>query len=409
MAPSLSAYELERQANILSNQKQLLQLGLQRIVDQAQRPSKRAAPRRAATTPLPTRKSTRRSTALPGAAESNNFATEEEVSAALDHADRLDTRPLPRANGSKRTLSAAQSAWLEQMEEGGASPLTVEEVAAVHAARRNVRGTGVGGGWKGRNTWEEKRSLLRATVGLRWPRWLDTLATSGIDLGRTAEAKHQTLYALERAACGMGLEYSRWPSGAGVLLGGLDTSEMKNVALAGLPAPSEALQREGMATELRFRQQEVERILQQKAERQRARAEALQEEQDAQDEERKEIGSTESENAGALRVESPSSSPDRSASANESVADLEEHKDVEIETPLPVGRVLTLGSDTEALRREGQRLEAKYARDRGNGWVYNHALNKLRHYQEMLLREHFNEEPNGTSIEEIEAGEVRSQ
>ena len=41
-------------------------------------------------------------------------------------------------------------------------------------------------------------------------------------------------------------------------------------------------------------------------------------------------------------------------------------------------RVLTLGSDTEMLRREGQRLEAKFAKDSGNGWAYNHALGKLR-------------------------------
>ena len=68
-----------------------------------------------------------------------------------------------------------------------------------------------------------------------------------------------------------------------------------------------------------------------------------------------------------------------------------------------VPRVLTLGSDTEALRREGQRLEAKYGRDAGNGWAYNHALGKLRLYQEKLLTERFGEEPSGPSVRELEA------
>ena len=45
---------------------------------------------------------------------------------------------------------------------------------------------------------------------------------------------------------------------------------------------------------------------------------------------------------------------------------------------LTLSLTLTL---TKALRREGQRLEARYGRDRGNGWAYNHACGKLRRYQ----------------------------
>ena len=52
----------------------------------------------------------------------------------------------------------------------------------------------------------------------------------------------------------------------------------------------------------------------------------------------------------------------------------------------PRPRLLTLGADTEALRREGQRLEHAYGRDRGNGWAYNHALGKARTYTEATLR-----------------------
>ena len=65
-------------------------------------------------------------------------------------------------------------------------------------------------------------------------------------------------------------------------------------------------------------------------------------------------------------------------------------------------RVLTLGSDTEMLRREGQRLEAKFGRDAGNGWAYNHALGKLRLFQEKLLAEHYGEAPSAPSVRDLE-------
>ena len=62
-------------------------------------------------------------------------------------------------------------------------------------------------------------------------------------------------------------------------------------------------------------------------------------------------------------------------------------------------RLLTLGSDTEVLRREGQRLEASFGRDRSNGWAYDFALNKLRAYQELLLGD---DEPAAPSVAELE-------
>ena len=71
--------------------------------------------------------------------------------------------------------------------------------------------------------------------------------------------------------------------------------------------------------------------------------------------------------------------------------------------PPPLPRLLTLGSDTEALRREGQCIEAKFGTDKGNGWAYNHFLGKLRTYREQLLQEHFGEEPSGPSVRELEA------
>ena len=53
---------------------------------------------------------------------------------------------------------------------------------------------------------------------------------------------------------------------------------------------------------------------------------------------------------------------------------------------LLVGHGLTLGADTEALKREGQKLEAVHGDDVSNGWAYNHAMGKLRLFQIHLLR-----------------------
>ena len=39
--------------------------------------------------------------------------------------------------------------------------------------------------------------------------------------------------------------------------------------------------------------------------------------------------------------------------------------------------MLALGSDTEVLRREGQRLEAMFGHDAGNGWAYNHGAHVI--------------------------------
>lgn len=129
---------------------------------------------------------------------------------------------------------------------------------------------------------------------MRWPSWLGKIEAALPKMGSTQSAQDQTMFAIERAACGMGLEYKAWPDGVGVLLA---TSE-----------PSEGV----------------------------------------------------------------------------------------------VPRVLTLGSDTEMLRREGQRLEAMYGLDKGNGWAYNHALNKLRKYQELLLG---SDVPSAPSVFDLEEGE----
>jgi hypothetical protein len=358
----LSAYELDRLQNMRENDRELDKLGLfKRVVaapgssGQARQKAQRRANEHTATL---IRKSARGSagrTSPTAAGAAGGTSTATDTEAVLARADGRDVRPLPRPNGTKRTLSLRQSALLDSMEEGGASPLTPQEVTAVHAARHNLRGVGLGSGYKGRNTWEERRALLRGTAGVRRPSWLDALAKS-VDFGKTPEARAQTLFALERAAAGLGLEYAGWPVGVGVLLGGVTEVEMHGVPLAGVRSEEGTAGAGGDAS-----------------------------------------GSGE---AG------PVADLSDGAQLAEGAAECAIKTDSVANDVVPLGRLLTLGSDTESLRREGQRRESRWSRDRGNGWVYNHCLNKLRHYQEALLLQ-IGQSPEGPTVEDMEEGHIQ--
>eukprot|EP00962_Isochrysis_galbana_P033740 scaffold11351_cov141-Isochrysis_galbana.AAC.7 len=379
----LSVYELERLKNIRENDLRLDELGLlKQVAAPASSGKARKKTKRAAKPPPPTsiRKSARGSAgraSSTAAGAAGEIPTAAEVESVLAPADSRDVRPLPRANGAKRTLSSRQSALLESLEAGGACPLTPQEVAAVHAARLNLRGVGAGSGYQGRNTWEEKRVLLRDTAGVRRPSWLDMLARS-VDFGKTAEARAQTLFALERAAAGLGLEYAGWPLGVGVLLGGVTEEEMHGVPLVGVKSEH------GTAGAGGGRSVGGEQGL------------GMDSSDDAQP---AELAEAEAAAAGAS---SEGAAEERAAA--EGAAGGAIGTDTLADDVVPVGRLLTLGSDTESLRREGMRLESKWARDKGNGWVYNHCLNKLRYYQEALLLQ-MGEEPEGPTVEEKEEGQ----
>jgi len=192
-------------------------------------------------------------------------------------------------------------AKLDALEQVSCASVTEAELAALELARDDLSTQKTAGGWqahtkKGTSLWGEKRQILHMAApkhGLRWPSWLGKIESALPPMGTTPAARDQTMYAIERAACGLGLDYRAWPEGVGVLLSN----------------------REGAS---------------------------------------------------------------------------------------PRPRLLTLGSDTEALRREGQRLEHRFGRDAGNGWAYNHALNKLRLYQEKVLKELWDESPTAPSVRELE-------
>ena len=322
----LSEYELERRANIERNEQFMVENGLKEAASDVGKKGKapRAAPqKRARREPQKPSRSSRR---LVGEA-ADDVEIDGDALEAFDALPDVASRREGLANASKKPrLTATMVAALDAMEEASSAPLDDEEVAALEQVRAYLK-ENTEGGKPGKDTWQKKRALLQEAVEMlgpvRWPSWLAGIEAK-VTMGKTDAARHQTMcaaarrapnaprewsptmpllsrtschrihvvcartclaarrFAIERAACGLGLDYARgWPAGIGVLL-------------------SNDVDAEGVAEPAR-------------------------------------------------------------------------------------PRLLTLGGDTERLRREGQRLEHRFGRDLGNGWVYNHALGKLREYQLGLL------------------------
>jgi len=177
---------------------------------------------------------------------------------------------------NKPRLSSSQSKQLEQLAGGTeptlmGQPLTPKEAAACCTAQTELSANSIGrlGAIKMGNAeyYGNARDTLKQQSGIRLPGWLDQLEKVVLG-GKSVANRNQTMFALERACCGLGLRHRSWPDSVGLL----------------------------------------------------------------------------------------------------------------------VGRGLTLGADTEALKREGQKMEAEHGDDVSNGWAYNHALGKLRFFQIHLLR-----------------------
>ena len=301
---SISAYELEREKTIAANKAQLAALGLEDAAKacrtQAEGVRKRPrAPAEPKPPPAPSSRSSRsRGPApvlghVPAELDDRTFEADEDGDSPGPHAERL------KQPSNHPRLTEEQMKKLNALESVSSAPLVTDaELAALELVREDLRG---GKGWqdaKKRNIslWGEKRTILQEAApkrGLRWPTWLDQIEASLPAMGSTQTARDQSMYAIQRAACGLGLEYHGWPAGVGVLLS--------------------------------------------------------------------------------------------------------RHEGIEARP-----RLLTLGADTEKLKREGQYLEHRFGRDAGNGWAYNHALGKLRLYQEKLLEERWGEVPSAPSIRELE-------
>jgi len=152
---------------------------------------------------------------------------EASLDALLGKETRSFMEPLKRASDKPR-LTAAQMAKLESLEPTFAGTLTDAEVKALE----NISDELVCDSWmdhkdKGTNMYGEKRTKLAAIAserGLRWPSWLSVIQGALPPMGRTETARHQTMLAIEQAACGLGLVYHAWPAEVGLLLSA-ETSE----------------------------------------------------------------------------------------------------------------------------------------------------------------------------------------
>ena len=327
----LSAYEQERLNTIGANNQKMVELGLmteQEAAAQAAlgmdvnvkpKPKRQKKEKTDEPPPRPTRGSSRLNGEAPvagigetGRPSPNSVLPEEQQE------EEDDPLPTLKAASKDRRLTPEQMKKLDSLEEVSAAPLTDEEVEAAKKAREYVRNVDEQHKKNKGVNYVGRRASLRKCVlkdeDLRWPTWLKEIETSlpkiqqHLGLNPISEDnKIKVMYALERGACGIGIDYrdttkgTPWPLGVGVLINN---------------------EEEG------------------------------------------------SEDYVAKRP-----------------------------------RVLTLGADTEILKREGNRLETMHGKDKSNGWCYNHALGKLRGYQEMLLLKHFNEEPSAPSIAELEAGD----
>ena len=98
------------------------------------------------------------------------------------------------------------------------------------------------------------------------------------------------------------------------------------------------------------------------------------------------------------RGSEPSSSSDASPSAEAAVTEVAAAPAAAAAEARPVPRALTLGSCSESLKREGQRLEFDFGKDSGNGWAYNHAMGKFRQFQAHVLETQlgYEEDDDGT-------------
>jgi len=410
----LSAYELERLETMKENAAELERLGLAETARQCRAappavkakrpPAKRPAKRAPA---VPTRP---RSSRLSGAPPAAPSLDEKELDALLS--DKPSYHEAPKRASALPRLTPEQSTKLDALEPVVAGALTDRELRALDLAKRDMLLGRTEGGWrahqaKGTSMWAEKRRLLREAAekhGLRWPTWLGAIQRA-VTMGNKEEAQNQTMFSIEKAACGLGLDYKNWPEGVGVLLANEELPEeetneapAEGSAPAGVSPATEGAVAKGSPKGTPLA------AVSPGAQRMASPAIAAKAASAARSAKRAATSPPSGSAAKAAKLASP-------AAAAEPVADAPSGEAMDDEATLsawrrgPTPRVLTLGSDTELLRREGQRLEHTFGRDAGNGWVYNHALGKLRAYQEILLRDRFGEEPSAPSVRELEEEE----
>lgn len=261
----LSAYELKRLQNIAGNNAKLAALGLEEAASAMRTQAKGGRKRQRvpaepkAKPPPPTRSSRSRGPAP----ELHDVPAELDDRAIEDQdGDGLSSGPekLKRSSDKPR-LTAEQQAKLNTLEPVSSAPLTETDIAPIGMADADLKANRTPGGWqahksKGTSMYGEKRAILQDAArrhGLRWPEWLGKIEAALPPMGTKQDARDQTMYTIERAACGLGLTYKHWPEGVGVLLAGKeDASPPPLPRLLTLGSDTEVLKREGQRLEYKF-------------------------------------------------------------------------------------------------------------------------------------------------------------
>jgi hypothetical protein len=356
-------------------------------------------------------------------------------------------------------LTSEQAAKLDGLETGLVKELTPEQVEALPRVLHDLA-TNRGGGWSGFSSYRmQARKVLQESAkqhGLPWPSWLATIESRMNELQKKAglnpigaENLNQVMWALECAASGLGIGYRHWPVGVGVLLADTPAAEVGQAAAAPKERGEQAEQAakkgstkkpkvepepdseeedeeeevETAATRLGVTKSLVRTIIQSGAEDMSAKdvrlalEASLGLEKGALKDVRKEISalidgvvltepkpppapSASASAASAASAPSPSSSSSPSASSAATAAIASAAAPIAAARPAP--RLLTLGSDVEMLKLEGEKLELAFGKDTSNGWCYRHALGKLAYLQDAMLEEHFGEAKAAPSIFELE-------
>jgi hypothetical protein len=249
------AYELQRQETINANNAELRKLGIdvdrEALKSSVQPKLQQKRPKKTKPTPQePTRGSSR--LREPRAKPEERRVEEREEPEEPAYHVKL------KAASKARRLNPAHRAKLDALEPPRGE-VTEAEAQKFAKVAEDVRNGSLPGGWrahkeKGTSMYAQKRELLRKSAEqhkVRWPSWLGKIQAALPPMGKTATAADQTMYAIERAAVGLGLDYKNWPDGVGVLLSDVppEADGLPLPRLLTLGSDTEMLRREGQKLE----------------------------------------------------------------------------------------------------------------------------------------------------------------
>ena len=199
-------YDKQRNQNVARNKAYLMKLGLddeKNKLDAAAAASKPVRKPKTKRAPPPPREKVQRKSAVEVRAEEEAARAERYEAAAKEDPSAVQRRK--RANNDPRP-SDRQMEFLDEHHDE-THELTTTERSAIEAYGEPWRRYGTKGSF-GKDTdgtfYKAMRAGLRATEGVRRPKWLDDIEALWPRMGTTKDAHHHTMYGLELAAAGGG-------------------------------------------------------------------------------------------------------------------------------------------------------------------------------------------------------------